>query len=56
VTGKGKLVDIYQSSPYLNKHRHLGYAMQWLLIAIAALMIGIFSVIRLDERDELLDT
>jgi surfeit locus 1 family protein len=56
VTGKGKLVDIYQSSPYLNKHRHLGYAMQWLLIAIAALMIGIFSVIRLDEKDELLDT
>jgi cytochrome oxidase assembly protein ShyY1 len=52
VSGKGKLVDIYQSSPYLNKHKHLGYAMQWLLIAIAALMVGIFSAIRLEERSE----
>lgn len=52
VAGKGKLIDIYQSSPYLNKHKHLGYAMQWLLIAIAALMIGIFSAIRLEEHTE----
>jgi cytochrome oxidase assembly protein ShyY1 len=55
VAGKGKLIDIYKSSPYLNKHKHLGYAMQWLLIAIAALMVGIFSAIRLEEKDELLD-
>ena len=54
VAGTGKLVDIYQSSPYLNKHKHLGYAMQWLLIAIAALMVGIFSAIRLEEKDEVL--
>lgn len=53
--GKGKLVDIFQASPYLNKHKHLGYAMQWLLIAIAALIVGIFSAIRLDESDEALD-
>lgn len=44
--GKGKLIDIYQSSPYLNKHKHLGYALQWLLIAIAAFMIGFLSSIR----------
>jgi surfeit locus 1 family protein len=50
ISGQGKLVDIYKSSPYLNKHKHLGYAMQWLLIAIAALMIGIFSAIRVEER------
>jgi cytochrome oxidase assembly protein ShyY1 len=53
--GKGKLIDIYQSSPYLNKHKHLGYALQWLLIAIAALMVGFFSGIRdvetLDEEN-----
>jgi cytochrome oxidase assembly protein ShyY1 len=55
IAGEGKLVDIYQSSPYLNKHKHLGYAMQWLLIAIAALMVGIFSAIRLEEKVELSD-
>lgn len=46
ITGKGKLISIFQSSPYLNKHKHLGYAMQWLLIAIAALMVGFFSSIK----------
>lgn len=55
VSGKGKLINIYHSSPYLNKHKHLGYAMQWLLIAIAALMVGIFSAIRLEEKDKALD-
>lgn len=50
VAGKGKLIDIFQSSPYLNKHKHLGYALQWLLIAIAALMVGFFSGIK--EYDE----
>lgn len=55
VSGKGKLIDIYQSSPYLNKHKHLGYAMQWLLIAIAALIVGIFSAVRLDDRNETVD-
>ena len=49
IKGEGKLIDISQSSPYLNKHKHLGYAMQWLLIAIAALMIGIFSAIKIEE-------
>jgi hypothetical protein len=29
--------------------------MQWLLIAIAALMVGIFSAIRLEEKNELLE-
>jgi surfeit locus 1 family protein len=47
--GKGKLIDIFQSSPYLNKHKHLGYALQWLLIAIAALMVGFFSSIKEQE-------
>mgnify|MGYP000151745808 CR=1 FL=1 len=46
VAGNGKLIDIFQSSPYLNKHKHLGYALQWLLIAIAALIVGFFSCIR----------
>lgn len=45
-SGKGKLIDIFKSSPYLNKHKHLGYALQWLLIAIAALLVGIFSGIK----------
>ena len=49
IAGKGKLSELYKSSPYLNKHKHLGYAMQWLLIAIAALMVGIFSAIKIDE-------
>lgn len=48
VAGKGKLINIFQSSPYLNKHKHLGYAIQWLLIAIAALMVGFFSSIKED--------
>lgn len=56
VSGKDKLIDIYQSSPYLNKHKHLGYAMQWLLIAIAALMVGIFSAIRLEDKENSLET
>jgi len=46
VAGKDKLIDIFQSSPYLSKHKHLGYALQWLLIAIAALIVGFFSGIR----------
>jgi len=46
ISGKGKLINIFQSSPYLNKHKHLGYALQWLLIAIAALMVGFFSSIK----------
>jgi surfeit locus 1 family protein len=49
IAGKGKLINIFQSSPYLNKHKHLGYAMQWLLIAIAALMVGFFSSIKEQE-------
>jgi surfeit locus 1 family protein len=52
VAGKGKLTELYKSSPYLNKHKHLGYAMQWLLIAIAALMVGIFSAIKIDETND----
>lgn len=51
IAGKGKLTELYKSSPYLNKHKHLGYAMQWLLIAIAALVVGIFSAIKIDETD-----
>lgn len=46
LSGKGKLIDVHQSSPYLNKHKHLGYALQWLLIALAALIVGIFSSIK----------
>lgn len=57
IIGKGKLTSIYQSSPYLSKHKHLGYALQWLLIAIAALMVGFFSSIKEQEtvleRDDL---
>ena len=52
IVGKGKLIDIYQASPYLNKHKHLGYAMQWLLIAIAALIVGIFSAITSKDIDD----
>lgn len=52
ISGKGKLIDIFQASPYLNKHKHLGYAMQWLLIAIAALMVGVFSSVRSEDHYE----
>ncbi len=52
IAGKGKLINIFQSSPYLNKHKHLGYALQWLLIAIAALMVGFFSSI----KEQVIDT
>jgi cytochrome oxidase assembly protein ShyY1 len=52
ISGKGKLIDIFQASPYLNKHKHLGYAMQWLLIAIAALMVGAFSSVRSEDHYE----
>lgn len=48
ISGEGKLIDIFHASPYLNKHKHLGYAMQWLLIAIAALIIGLLSNIKED--------
>ena len=51
ISGQGRLVDIFHSSPYLNKHKHLGYAMQWLLIAIAALIIGFLSNIKEDTSD-----
>lgn len=46
LSGKGKRIDVHSSSPYLNKHKHLGYALQWLLIALAALIVGIFSSIK----------
>lgn len=52
IAGKGKLIDIFQASPYLNKHKHLGYAMQWLLIAIAALIVGVFSSVKMEEHYE----
>lgn len=54
ISGKGKLMNIFQSSPYLNKHKHLGYALQWLLIAIAALMVGFFSSIK--EQDSVIES
>ncbi len=44
--GKGKLIDTYQIYPSLSKHKHLKYALQWLLLAIAAPLIGIISSIK----------
>lgn len=44
--GKGKKTAITMKDGYLSKHKHLGYALQWLLIGLAAILVCLANAIR----------
>ena len=44
--GEGLLNPFPESQPYLNHHRHMGYAIQWGLLAIAGLIIWFIASIK----------
>ncbi|MEY8264097.1 MAG: SURF1 family protein, partial [Bermanella sp.] len=46
--GAGLQALMPQKAPYLNHHRHQGYALQWLLLAVAGLIILLVASITTD--------
>lgn len=44
--GEGLMSPFPDSQPYLNHHRHMGYAIQWGLLAIAGLIIWFIASIK----------
>ena len=44
--GKGKKTTITMKDGYLSKHKHLGYALQWFLIGLAAILVCLANGIR----------
>ncbi|EAT12379.1 SURF1 family protein [Bermanella marisrubri] len=50
--GKGLLTPLPVRDPYLSEHKHLGYALQWLLLAIAGFVILLFASINKKNKKE----
>jgi len=50
--GKGLLNPLPIRDPYLSEHKHLGYALQWLLLAIAGFVILLFASINKKNKKE----
>lgn len=50
--GQGLLRPLPISDPYLSEHKHLGYALQWLLLAIAGIVILLFASINKKNKKE----
>lgn len=50
--GTSLKTPVDRPSAYLSQHRHMGYALQWLLIGIAALTVFFFSAVRRIQRED----
>jgi surfeit locus 1 family protein len=50
-SGPGLAQAFPVSEPYLNHHRHMGYAIQWGLLALAGLVIWIIASIKREEKN-----
>lgn len=48
--GKGLVKPFPNVDPYLSQHRHLGYAVQWFLLALAGLVIWLIASIKKGEN------
>lgn len=48
--GQGLLTAFPQKQPYLSHHRHMGYAMQWGLLAMAGIIIWLIASIKRGEK------
>ena len=44
--GEGLLEPFPEQAPYLSHHRHMGYAIQWLLLALAGVCIWLIASIK----------
>ncbi len=49
-SGPGLLQSFPETKPYLSYHRHQGYAVQWLLLAICGVIIWIIASIKRGEK------
>ncbi len=43
VRGAGMMQALPESEPYMSRHKHLAYAVQWWLLAVAAVVIWLWS-------------
>lgn len=50
--GVGLLSEFSETSPYLSEHRHLAYAVQWILLAIAGLLIWLIASIKKSKEKD----
>lgn len=48
--GAGLLEPFPEQAPYLSHHRHMGYAVQWLLLALAGVCIWLIASIKREEK------
>jgi surfeit locus 1 family protein len=51
-SGPGLAQAFPVSEPYLNHHRHMGYTIQWGLLALAGLVIWIIASIKREEKND----
>jgi len=51
-SGVGLLSEFSETSPYLSEHRHLAYAVQWILLAIAGLLIWLIASIKKSKEKD----
>jgi surfeit locus 1 family protein len=50
--GEGLVQAFPRKEPYLNHHRHMGYAIQWGLLAIAGLIIWLIASIKKSKKND----
>lgn len=50
--GAGLLVKTKEKEPYLNHHKHQAYALQWILLAIAGVIIWLFASMNKNENKD----
>lgn len=46
IEGEGIQIAVEESEPYMNKHKHMAYAVQWWLLSIAAVVIWLVSSLK----------
>lgn len=50
--GEGLLMAFQAQPPYLSEHRHLAYALQWILLALAGLCVWLVASIKKNKKKE----
>lgn len=51
-SGPGLINSFPDKDPYLSQHRHMGYALQWFLLALAGLIIWLIASIKRGNNNE----